>query len=188
MSSLMRQIREFPVPKNSVALWWFGQSGYILKSPEGTLAGVDLYLTDSCASIPNGLNLHRSVPVFIEPEDLDVDIFTCTHNHQDHTDPDTIRRLGNKDTTAFIGPHPSCEIFAREGIETGRIVPAWPACQQEHRDLRLTGTFALPTDTTDVNHMGFVLQFGNGPKVYVTGDTDYSDLLFGAAAPNSRSL
>jgi L-ascorbate 6-phosphate lactonase len=182
MSSLMRKIREFPVPSNAVALWWFGQSGYIFKSPEGTLVSVDLYLTDSCASIPNGLNLHRSVPVFIEPEDLDVDIFTCTHNHQDHTDPDTIRRLAHKDTTAFIGPHPSCEVFAREGIERSRIVPAWPACEQEHRDLRLTGTFALPTDSSDVNHMGFVLQFGNGPKVYITGDTDYSELLFGAAA------
>jgi L-ascorbate 6-phosphate lactonase len=43
----MRQIREFSVPKNSIALWWFGQSGYIFKSPEGTLASVDLYLTDS---------------------------------------------------------------------------------------------------------------------------------------------
>ena len=104
--SLMRQIRDFPVPSNSVALWWFGQSGYIFKSPEGTLASVDLYLTDSCASIPNGLNLHRTVPVFIEPEDLDVDFFTCTHNHQDHTDPDTIRRLGNKDTDRVHWPAP----------------------------------------------------------------------------------
>jgi len=90
MSLLMRQIREFQVPKNFVALWWFGQNGYIFKSPEGTLASVDLYLTDSCAGNPHGLDLHRRVPVFIEPEDLDVDIFTCTHNHPDHTDRETI--------------------------------------------------------------------------------------------------
>ena len=50
--SLMKDIRTFPVEKGSVAMWWFGQNGYIFKSPEGTLLSVDLYLTDSC----NGLN------------------------------------------------------------------------------------------------------------------------------------
>jgi L-ascorbate 6-phosphate lactonase len=29
--------------------------------------------------------------------------------------------------------------------------------------------------------MGFVLAFHNGPRVYITGDTDYSDLLASAA-------
>jgi L-ascorbate 6-phosphate lactonase len=27
--------------------------------------------------------------------------------------------------------------------------------------------------------MGFVLQFGSGPKIYITGDTDHTDLLLG---------
>jgi L-ascorbate 6-phosphate lactonase len=187
MSELMRQIREFRVPRNAIALWWFGQNGYIFKSPEGTLASVDLYLTDSVASIQNGLDLHRRVPVFIEPEGVDVDVFTCTHNHMDHTDPETIRRLRHKDAGAFIGPHPSCEVFAKECVEAGRIIPSWPTHQVEHADLRLTGTFALPTDTTDLNHMGFVFQFANGPKVYVTGDTDYSELLL-AAGTHSPDL
>jgi L-ascorbate 6-phosphate lactonase len=177
----MREIRAFPVPKGSIGIWWFGQNGFIFKSPEGTLASVDLYLTNSCDGLIPGINLSRKVPVLLEPEDLDVDVFTCTHNHQDHTDPDTIARLRNKDTAHFVGPHPSCEVYAKQAIESGRIVPAWPDCEFEFRDLRLWGTFALPTDTTDLNHMGYVVQFGNGPKVYVTGDTDYSELLAGAA-------
>jgi L-ascorbate 6-phosphate lactonase len=179
--SLMRDIREFPVPKGSIAMWWFGQNGFIFKSPEGTLASVDLYLTDSCSGLVAGMDLSRQVPVLLEPEDVDVDIFACTHNHQDHTDPETIRRLRNKDTAHFVGPHPTCGIYAGEGIEAGRIVPAWPDCELEFGDLRLRGTFALPTDASDLNHMGYVVQFGNGPKVYVTGDTDYSDLLASAA-------
>lgn len=182
MSSLMRQIREFVVPRKAVALWWFGQSGYMLKSPEGVLASVDLYLSDACASIQNGLDLRRRVPVFIEPEDLDVDIFACTHNHPDHTDPETIRRLRNKDTATFVGPHPCCDVYAREGVERGRIVPAWPVWEMEHRDVHIDGTFALPTDTTDLNHMGYVFRFGGGPRVYITGDTDYSELLVAAGA------
>ncbi|MGH7247726.1 MAG: MBL fold metallo-hydrolase, partial [Pseudomonadota bacterium] len=158
MPSTMREIRETPVPKGSVAVWWFGQNGFIFKSPEGTLASVDLYLTDSCAGLVPGLDMRRRVPVFIPPAEVDVDVFACTHNHRDHTDPETIRGLRNKDAMQFIGPHPSCEVYKAEGIESGRIVPAWPRCEIEFRDLRLNGTFALPTDSSDLNHMGYVLQ------------------------------
>ncbi len=177
---LMDRIRAYSVPKDHIAMWWLGQSGYIFKSPEGTLASTDLYLTDSCKALSTDLDLARRVPVMIEPEDLQVDIFACTHNHQDHTDPETIRRLREKDTAWFVGPHPSCAVYKAEGIESGRIVPAWPDCELEFRDLKIHGTFAMPTDTTDLNHMGFVFQFGNGPKVYLTGDTDYTELLMGA--------
>jgi L-ascorbate 6-phosphate lactonase len=175
----MNDIRAFPVSKGAVAVWWFGQNSFIFKSPEGTLASVDLYLTDSCNGLVPGLNMSRKVPVLLSPEEVQVDVYTCTHNHQDHTDPETVRRLRNKNTSHFVGPHPSCDVFRLEGIETGRIVPTWPDRELEFADLKMTGTFALPTDTSDINHMGFVYQFGNGPKMYVTGDTDYCDLLVG---------
>jgi len=179
----MQEIRGFVVPRNSVAIWWLGQSGYIFKTPEGTLLAVDMYLTDSCATVYKhlGVDLSRRVPILIPPEELDVDIYTCTHNHQDHTDPFTIRGLRNKDVAQFIGPHPSCQVYRAEGVESGRIVPAWPACEMEFRDITIRGTFALPTDDTDLNHMGYVFQFGKGPRIYITGDTDYSELLASAA-------
>jgi len=136
--SLMKEIREFPVPRNAVVLWWLGQSGYIFKSPEGTLASVDLYLTDYCQSLYPDFDLRRRVPVLIPPEEVNVDLYACTHSHADHTDPMTVRGLRNKDTALFIGPHPSCEIYEAEGVETGRIVPAWPDRQIEFRaSLRL---------------------------------------------------
>ncbi|MBI1896713.1 MAG: MBL fold metallo-hydrolase [Acidobacteria bacterium] len=175
----MRDIRDYRVEKGAIAIWWLGQNGFIFKSPEGTLAAVDLYLTDSCNGLHAGIDLSRRVPILLPPEELEVDVFTCTHNHQDHTDPETIRALRHKDTMQFAGPHPSCRVFGREGIESGRITPAWPDCEIEFRDLKIRGTFALPTDTSDLNHMGYVFQFGSGPKVYVTGDTDYSELLLG---------
>lgn len=181
--TLMREIRAFPVEKGSVALWWLGQNGFLFKSPEGTIAGVDLYLTDSCAALGEkaGINLSRAVPVMIRPDELDVDLFACTHNHQDHTDPETIRRLAHKDTMAFVGPPPSCGIYRAEGVSEDRIHMSWPDCELNFRDVELRGTFALPTDATDLNHMGFVFSFGNGPRVYITGDTDYTELLVSAA-------
>ncbi len=179
--SLMKEIREFPVPKNAAALWWLGQNGYIFKTSEGTLASVDLYLTDYCQSLYPDFDLTRRVPVLIPPEEVEVDLYACTHNHADHTDPMTVRGLRNKDTALFIGPHPSCEIYETEGVETGRIVPAWPDREIEFRDIQVRGTFALPTDDTDLNHMGYVFRFGGGPKIYVTGDTDHTELLYSAA-------
>jgi L-ascorbate 6-phosphate lactonase len=184
---LMKQIREYRVEKGSVAIWWLGQNGFIFKSPEGTLASVDLYLTDSCATLRTDIDLHRAVPILITPEELEVDIFTCTHNHQDHTDPYTIRALHHKDTTHFVGPIPTCEVYAAEGIEQSRIVRAWPKSEYEECDFRTIGTFALPTDDTDLNHMGFIFQFGHGPKIYITGDTDFHELL-GAAGKHEPDM
>src|SRR5512146_120348 len=105
---LMQEIREFRVEKGTAAMWWLGQNGYIFKSHEGTLLSTDLYLTDSCIGVaPPGMDLHRQVPVLIPPEEIDVDLYACTHNHKDHTDPETISRLRRKDTAIFVGPHPS---------------------------------------------------------------------------------
>ncbi|HZT31443.1 MAG TPA: MBL fold metallo-hydrolase [Bryobacteraceae bacterium] len=181
--SLMQEIRGYEVPRNAVAIWWLGQNGFIFKTTEGTLVSTDLYLTNSCAEAyaGSGINLERRIPVLIPPEEANVDLYTCTHNHLDHTDPETIGRLCHKDTAQFVGPHPTCEVYREKGVESGRIVPAWPACEIEFRDVVIRGAFALPTDDSDLNHMGFVFQFGKGPRVYVTGDTDYSELLASAA-------
>src|SRR5947207_3152864 len=179
--SLMRDIREFPVPRGEVAFWWLGQNGFIFKTHEGTVVGTDLYLTDSCVNIaPPGMDLSRQAPVLIAPEELDVDLFVCTHNHQDHTDPETIERLRHKDTTHFVGPHPSCDVFAQKGIESGRIVAVWPDHVVELRDVKMRGTFALPTDDSDLNHLGYILEFGNAPPIYMTGDTAPCELLASA--------
>ncbi|HWQ53788.1 MAG TPA: MBL fold metallo-hydrolase [Bryobacteraceae bacterium] len=181
--SLMQEIRDYRVPARAVAMWWLGQNGYIFKSPEGTLVSTDLYLTNNCATAfaGSGVNLERLVPVLIPPEDVNVDVFTCTHNHLDHTDPETIARLRNRDTTHFVGPQPTCDVYREKGIEGGRIQPSWPDCRIEVRDVTIHGTFALPTDDTDLNHMGFVFEFGKGPRIYVTGDTDYHELLASVA-------
>jgi len=53
----MRSIRSFEVPKNGLAIWFFGQNGFIVKAAEGPVIGIDLYLTDSCAeTFPSSLS------------------------------------------------------------------------------------------------------------------------------------
>src|SRR5579863_2995871 len=87
----MASIRAYQPPPDALAIWYLGQNGFILKSGTSPLIGVDLYLTNSCASEFAHLpyRLDRQLPVFIEPEDLDIDVFITTHSHQDHADPET---------------------------------------------------------------------------------------------------
>src|SRR5690348_15576354 len=91
----MQSIRRFTVPADAVAVWYLGQNGFLLKDATGPLIAIDPYLTNSCATTFAHLpfRLDRQLPIFIEPEDLDVNIFLTTHSHHDHADPETIIRM-----------------------------------------------------------------------------------------------
>lgn len=184
---LMEEIRAFQPPQGTVAIWWLGQMSFIFKSPAATTLGVDLYLTDSCASLGPSLDLRRRVPVLISPQDLELDVFACTHNHQDHTDPETIRGIRRKHVTRFVGPPPSCEVFRREGVPESQITMIWPGAEHRFADLSLRATFALPTDAGDLNHLGYLIRFDGGPGVYLTGDTAWHELL-AEAAPSQPDI
>jgi L-ascorbate 6-phosphate lactonase len=178
-SECMESVRQFKVDKGSVALWWLGQMGYLIKTAEGTVLSVDAYLTNSCKKIGEtlGLNFDRRVPVFIEPEELEIDHFLCTHSHYDHADPETIGRLRKQAVETFVGPGLACETFCRCGVGKAKIQQVYPGGKAQVSDVLVHGTFAMPTDDSDLNHMGFVLAVENGPRIYISGDTDYSDLL-----------
>jgi L-ascorbate 6-phosphate lactonase len=132
--------------------------------------------------------MDRMQPIFIRPEELETDVYACTHSHYDHADPLTIRNLRNKDTMQFVGPSLTCRKYEDYGIESSRIVPVWPEEEICYRDVKIRGTFALPTDTSDLNHIGFLLTFGDRYKVYVTGDTDHSELLASVAKHSPQVL
>jgi L-ascorbate 6-phosphate lactonase len=176
----MQSIRELPVPSDAVAIWFLGQNGFLLKDPSGVLVGIDLYLSNSCAESFAHLPFRcdRQLPVFIEPEDLDIDVFITTHSHQDHADPETIRRVRKTSEFRFFGPFDSMHIYRECGVpetscrllhpgETVNISPS----------ITVQATFALPTDATDLNHTGMLIELSNGIRFYNSGDTAYTELL-----------
>ena len=69
----------------------------------------------------------------------------------------------------------------RRGCQAGPHHTSLADCKIDFRDVQITGTFALPTDDSDLNHIGFVFRFGDGPSIYVTGDSRDSELLSSAA-------
>ena len=176
----MESIRSLVVPSDAIALWYLGQNGFIVKSAAGPLVGIDLYLSNSCGSaFPDSLfRTDRQLPIFIEPEDLDVDVFITTHSHQDHADPETIARLEKSRIAKFVGPADSMRVYQEAGVDPSLCVLTFPANTIDlGTGATLSSTFALPTDNTDLNHTGVLLRFGNGMTFYNTGDTAYSDEL-----------
>ena len=186
----MQSIRAFEVPAEGIAVWFMGQNGFILKASNGPLIGIDLYLTDSCAQLFAHLpfRVDRQLPIFIEPEDLDIDVFFTTHSHDDHADPETIRRFVPKGQAKFIGPWESVEKYKRCGVPESCCLVLHPnQIIQLDGPTELTGTFALPTDNTDLNHSGVLIRFANGMTFYNTGDSGYCELL-GSLLPRGVDL
>jgi L-ascorbate 6-phosphate lactonase len=178
----MESIRSCRVPPDSLAVWFFGQNGFILKTADSPLIGIDLYLTDSCAQSFSHLpfRVNRQLPVFVEPEDLDLDVFVTTHSHDDHADLETIRRFSHRDKAIFVGPLQSVERYRQCGVPANSCRLLHAAEQLElPNGTTITGAFALPTDASDLNHIGVLLRFANGMTFYDTGDTAYCDLLPG---------
>jgi L-ascorbate metabolism protein UlaG (beta-lactamase superfamily) len=176
----MRSIRQYSVPADALAIWFLGQNGFLLKDPSGLLIGIDLYLTNSCADTFAHLpfRVDRQLPVFIEPEDLEIDIFITTHSHEDHADPDTIRRLTKTSNLSFLGPFDSMRIYRECGIPQSSCRLLHPGeTVQIGASTTVQATFALPTDATDLNHTGMLLQLANGIRFYNSGDTAYAERL-----------
>ncbi|HXC97231.1 MAG TPA: MBL fold metallo-hydrolase [Edaphobacter sp.] len=175
----MKSIREFEVPMDCFAIWYLGQNGFILKDFCGPLMGIDLYLTNSCARTFSHLpfRLDRQLPIFIEPEHLDIDVFITTHSHDDHADPETIRRLEKRAGSAFVGPFNSQTIYSANGVPESSRHLIHPGESLKFGSTRIDATFALPTDATDLNHTGLFVTFSNGLSFYNSGDTAWAERL-----------
>ena len=171
MAKLIDEIGELQVPEGGIAIWFLGQNGWVVKSPGGTVIAVDPYLSDINKGRRPGIDSARQLPIFIEPSDLRVDLFLCTHSHIDHACPITIAGALEAGTPLFAGPTETQGVFENAGVPEHRRMITFANQEFTLDDFTITGTFALPTDDTDLNHMGFVIAVKDGPRFYITGDT-----------------
>lgn len=178
-AGFMAEIRGFSVPADRTAMWHLGQNSWVLKTSEGRVIAIDPYLTDYCAGKRTGVRTERSriLPVFIEPEDFDADIIVISHSHCDHADPWTLERYPRKAGTVFLAPWQSVLVLRDAGVPAGRIELMHPLQTWREPGLEITGCFAEPTSTDELNHMGFAFRFSHGRVYYNSGDTAKSELL-----------
>lgn len=178
-AEFMEEIRGYGDFSQGAAGWFLGQNGWLWKDPQGVLLAVDPYLTDFCASGRDGGGTPKSrlLPVFLEPEDFRADVVLITHSHCDHADPATWERYPRKESTRFLAPWDAAGVLRESGIPEGQITVMHPGQEAFPEGISVTGVFAEPTDATDLNHLGYLVEFSSGLTWYNTGDTARSELV-----------
>lgn len=210
-NALSVSIREAVPPAAGFSVWFLGQNSFVLKGPDGFLVAVDPYLSDWCAT--RGKSSERTprsrmYPPPLAPGELDVDLVLLTHSHCDHADPETLSALAENKRIRVAGPYDAALVAQSAGFSAERVRIVHPG--EEIRFPKASGilalaenlkargsasgagvsvkaTFALPTDGSDLNHIGFLIRFPNGSSFWDTGDTAWCDGLPALAASGLRA-
>jgi len=101
---LIAEIRTTAPGPGTLAVWWLGQSGYVVKSATGTLV-IDPYLSEHLTAKYAGTDKPhvRMTEAPIRGADLTgVDLVLSTHKHSDHLDPGTMPDLLAADPSAIL--------------------------------------------------------------------------------------
>jgi len=166
---LTEKITRTTVERDELLLFFLGQAGFLLKTNEGVLVTIDLYLSDAAERL---FGFKRMTPTVIQPEDLSVDYCLSTHSHVDHLDIDSLPAIAKNDNTFFIGS-PDCEaVYRQHGIlqDRCRILRVGDTYESPHLNVR-----AIYADHGNLapDAMGLLLDAG-GIKVFHTGDTAFA--------------
>jgi len=186
------KLQSHRVPPGSLTLWWLGQAGFVVKSPQGRLVVIDPYLSNSAKAVGEqvGVNLDRLVPLPLAPSELVcVDLYAMTHSHIDHLDPETLagyRAAGG--AGPFLAPPETAEKLRQLGVPPDEIRMTWPNKICTIGDLEVRATFAIPFSGDDLTHVGYLVRVDGGCGVYFTGDTAYHELLAISVGPHKPDV
>ena len=150
---------------------WLGQAGLFIETC-GLKIMIDPYLSDSVGKV-NPANARR-VPVDERWFSAEPDVLIFTHNHLDHTDPETYPRILDTQRSIFVmapeaawtevrkckGPHNYIRFNRHSEFTVGDV--RFRAVKAEHSDPHPIG----------------VLIEAEGKTLYVTGDTLYNTDIF----------
>lgn len=178
-SPLLAQARRISPPEGQLAIWALGQVGYLIKGG-ATVVVIDPYLSDAIDAAgyaPPGV-LARQVPIVVAPGDLDlVDVLLCTHDHADHTDPQTVGPLLAASPQArVLASYRAAATIGGLGVAPDRVrVPPVDQPLALAKNLSVTAIPAAhyghePDAAGNPAYLGFLLRF-NGVTLYHSGDT-----------------
>jgi len=167
-TDVARSIHRLSVPLRSVAIFWLGQAGFVLKTPDGKIAYVDPYLTDSVERLAGFKRIMASV---VSPAEVRADAVLLTHHHEDHLDIDALPIIAKKSRAHFVAPGESVRKLLGLGIDKARISEIREGSQAP---LGFVTVRAVHADHGDLapDAVGYVLDF-RFLRVYFTGDTAY---------------
>ena len=152
---------------------WLGQAGLLFETDTRKIL-VDPYLSNSMEAIQP--HFWRRVPVEETFLHIIPDVIVLTHDHLDHTDPDTLCHYLGEDTAVTVLASGNAWEHVRRcfgGIRNNYV------CFNRHTewtegDIRFEAVYAEHSDS----HAIGVLIYARGKTYYVTGDTLYNQTVF----------
>jgi L-ascorbate metabolism protein UlaG (beta-lactamase superfamily) len=169
----MHPFTDLVVPEGSVGIHWFGQSSYALKDPAGTIVLVDPYFPRE--RTPDRF-LHPRPP--LDESDLRTDLVLLTHDHMDHTFPESLQRIRAAWPLArYVGPRESAARLRGLEIPEDRITSVTAGETARLGTMAAHAVYAKPPEgdaahgikPPDVEHLGYVIEAGP-VRVYISGD------------------
>ena len=150
---------------------WLGQAGLLFET-EKTKIIVDPYLSNSC--FKNNPASDRRMPVDENYLKIKPDILILTHDHLDHTDPETLEHyLGKNQGIIVLSSHNAWNHVRT--LATGHnFVRFNRHTEWTFEDVKIT---AVKAEHSDEHAIGAIIE-AEGKKYYTTGDTLYNTDIF----------
>lgn len=150
---------------------YLGQAGLLFET-EGTTIMVDPYLSDSVAKVqPQN---HRRVAVDERFFGIKPDVLILTHNHLDHTDPETLERIFGEHSGICVLASKNAWSTARQYGGNNNYVMFNRGTVWTQNGIRFE---AVHAEHSDDNAIGVIISYG-GKNFYITGDTLYNKKVF----------
>lgn len=166
---LINEVNKCIVEKGSMAFWWIGQLGYVVK-----LGEITMYFDPFLSDMPN-----RNIPTLLKPEEItNADFIFGSHDHADHIDRAVWHQLSISSPNAkFVVPKLFVKELARDlMIDENRFIGLDDSTASFAQGLKITGIAAahefLDKDpsTGCYPYLGYIVE-GNDCVLYHSGDT-----------------
>lgn len=152
---------------------WLGQAGLLFETNNVRII-VDPYLSDSVEAIQP--HFWRRVPVDEGFFKITPDFIVLTHDHLDHTDPDTLKHYLGEDTEVCVLAPANAWNKVRKafGGLKNNYVQFNQGTEWSEKNIRFKAVYAEHSD----DHAVGVIIYAEEKVYYVTGDTLYNERIF----------
>lgn len=154
---------------DGVCLFSVGQAGYILKSANAKLLGIDLYLSDYSEKDEGHIGFKRMLPKILGTKEIVFDYLICTHPHSDHFDYDSAYELMDNGKTLMFASLDCKKLVNALGIDESRVVYVKPGDSYEMSDFTLHFVNCDHGDGAP-DAVGVIAEV-EGKRVFEAGDT-----------------
>lgn len=152
---------------------WLGQAGLLFETNKKTII-VDPYLSDSVKKIePQNYRRVAADERFLQ---IKPDIILLTHNHLDHTDPETLSHYLSHDSTVTVLASGNAWQNVRKafGGVKNNYIQFNCGTEWTEGELYFKAVYAEHSDDRAIG----VVMYAEGKTYYITGDTLYNAKIF----------